>query len=153
MDKFDEKLEQRVWQRVRGGGNCDSQPGPAATLQTLALAEQTSAAVYLMLSRMAQGPEKTLLRQLFERERQHSRILRGSSSLQDGLPLSLRPVPPDSERVETALRKCYSRALQTMNHYAAREQDPHYGIIFRQLLHQEQEQCRMIAQILGMSGH
>lgn len=152
MDKFDEKLEQRVWQRVRSGGPAQEPLCPAVPLQALALAEQSSAAVYLMLSRMAQGPEKAMLRQLFERERQHSRVLCGISILQDGRPLSVRPVPPDSERAETALRKCYSRALQTMSHYAARENDPHYGIIFRQLLHQEQEQCRMIAEILGMSG-
>lgn len=149
MEHFDEALEQRVWQRIRGGA--DPVSGQAG-LQALALAEHSAAAVYLMLARMAQGPEKALLRQLFERERQHGRILNGINILQEGTALAIRPVPPDNDRAETALRKCYSRTLQAMTHYAARENDPHYGVIFRQLLHQEQEHCRMIAEVLGMTG-
>ena len=149
MGNFDETLEQRVWQRVRAGADpLSGQTG----LQALALAEHSTAAVYLMLARMAQGPEKNLLRQLFERERQHGRVLNGISILQDGEALAIRPVPPENDRPEVALRKCYSRTLQAIAHYAARENDPHYGVIFQQLLRQEQEHCRMIAEVLGMTG-
>jgi rubrerythrin len=149
MEQFDTALEKRVWQRVHG---CAEPEGTAPGLQALALAEHTTAAVYLMLARMAQGPEKALLRQLYQQEKQHSRILSGISVLRDGQALVLRPIAPDNDRPEAALRKCYSRTLQAFACYSDRERDGEYGAIFHQLARQEQEHCRIIAEILGITG-
>lgn len=142
MEKIDAGMEQRVWQRVRG----EEQPAP---LQQLAAAEKNAAAVYLMLSRSAQGPEKAMLRQMFERERSHSRCLNGMSILSDDRVLSVRTVPPANDRPEVALRKCYAHTLRAIREYESRENDPEYGPVFRHILHQEREHCRMILEILG----
>ena len=142
MDNVDTELEQRVWQRVRG----EAEP---MGLQALAAAEQNAAAVYLMLSRMLQGPEKSMLRQMFERERNHSRCLNGISLLSDDRALSVRTAPPSNDRPEVALRKCYTHTLRAISAYATRQEDPEYGHIFRHLRRQEEEHCRMIAEILG----
>lgn len=142
MENFDAALEQRVWQRVRGEGQ-------AATLQAMAAAEQSAAATYLMLSRVAQGPEKAQLRQLFERERNHGRCLNGISILSEDKPLSVRTLPPQNDRPEIALRKCYAQTLRAIREYSGRTEDPEYGHVFRHMLHQEKEHCRMILEILG----
>ena len=142
MEHIDTALEQRVWQRV----HAEEQ---ATGLQTLAAGEQTAAAVYLMLSKMLQGPEKAILRQLFERERSHSRWLNGIHLLQTGQRLTARAAPPENDRPEVALRKCYARTLQAIRTYEQRQNDPEFGHVFRELTRQEQEHCRMILDILG----
>ena len=142
MENFDAQLERRVWQRVRADA-------PPVSLQAMAAAEHTTAAVYLMLSRMMQGQQKEQLRRLFQREREHGRLLSGMSRLSEGKPLSFRAEQPEGDRLEIALRKCYVRTLQAAGNYAARENDPDFGHVFRELRRQEEENCTMILQILG----
>ena len=142
MAQFDEELEQRVWQRVRG-------QSPQQSLQTLAAAERSSAAVYLMLSRMMQGRQKELLRQLYHREQNHSRYLNGISILRDGGALSARPSPPEGQKPENILRRCYAGSLKAAREYETLAQDPQYGGIFARMAREEQENCAMILEILG----
>jgi hypothetical protein len=51
MEKFDEQLEKRVWERIHGEGQVRS-------LQSLAVSERGNAAAYLRLTRMTQGAQK-----------------------------------------------------------------------------------------------
>lgn len=145
MDDYDLSMAERVWQRVRGGSAPESQTG----LQALAAAEQNAAAVYLFLSKGMQGRKKELLRQLYHRERNHCRYLNGISLLRDGKALSVRTAPPDGQRTEGLLRRCYARTLQAVSEYEARQEDPEYGPVFRELARQEREHCMMILEILG----
>lgn len=142
MEKFDEQLEQRVWQRIHG----EVKP---ASLQALAAAERSCAAAYLRLARMVQGPEKGILRQLFERERQHGKILNGLSIAQSGQALSIRTVPPAADSLQVALRKCYAASLKAAAEYRRCSADVEHGAVFAHLAQQEQEHCVMILEILG----
>ncbi len=139
---MDEELEQRVWQRVRGQ---EAQP----SLQTLAVKERSAAAMYLMLSRMAQGRKKELLRQLYHREQNHCRYLCGISVARDGKHLSIRIAAPEAKTAENALRRCYAASLQAMRHYSAGAGDPEYGHVFERLAREEGENGAMILEILG----
>ena len=141
MAEFDEELEKRVWQRVRGQEQ--------QTLQALAAAEKSSAAMYLMLSRMMQGRQKELLRQLYHRERDHSRYLNGISILRDGKALTARAVPPEGQRIEHMLRRCYAGCLKAAEEYESRATDREYGHIFARMAREEQENGAMILEILG----
>ena len=142
MAEFDEMMENRVWQRIHAEGS-------GQTLQSLAVAERSTAAVYLRLARMTQGPEKALLRQLFERERRHSRCIHGVSMAAEGKPLSMRTVPPAADHPTAALRKCYAASLKAAAEYDRRGADPDYGCVFRELAREEREHCRMILEVLG----
>ena len=142
MEKIDEKLEKRVWQRVCGNQNSPNIPG-------LSAAEQDLSAVYFALSRMAQGNQKNLLRQLYQKERSHSRCLWGISRLQDG-PKGRKEAPlPVIDRPETALRKCYALTLKAMQAYSQLESAPEYGHIFQALYREEVENCRLLLELLG----
>ena len=143
MAEFDEELEKRVWQRVRG-----QEPGQPS-LQALAAAEKSSAAMYLMLSRMMQGRQKELLRQLYHREQNHSRYLNGVSILRDGKALTARPAPPEGQRIENILRRCYSGCLKAQREYEKHSLDPEYGPIFARMAREEQENGAMVLEILG----
>lgn len=142
MAEFDEELEQRVWQRVRGAA---AKP----PLQTMAAAERSAAAGYLMLSRMMQGRQKELLRQLYHREQNHGRLLKGISVLRDGKRLSVHTVPPEGKTPESILRRCYAATLQAAESYAEQSKDREYGPIFEKLAREERENCAMILEILG----
>ena len=142
MEKIDAQLEQRVWQRVRG------EERPVA-LQPLAAAEMNLAAVYRMLMGMYQGPEKAVLRRLFEEERRHSRMLAGIHLLREGKPMTARGVPPEGDRPETALRKCYAQTLRAMRSYSEQANDAEYGHVFREMARQEEEHARLLLELLG----
>lgn len=142
MAELDEELEKRVWQRVRGQEQ-------ALPLQSLAAAEKSGAGMYLMLSRMMQGRQKELLRQLYHREQNHSRLLNGISILRDGKALTARPIPPEGQRVEHILRRCYAGCLKARQEYEKYMTDPEYGAIFARMAREEQENGAMILEILG----
>ena len=144
MEKIDPAMEQRVWKRVRA-----DEPAAPTGLQELAAAEQSEAAVFLMLSRQLQGREKALLRKLFEQEQAHGAVLRGMHSTMTGNRLAVRTSPPQPETPETALRKCYGRKLRALAEYESRRSDREYGMVFCHLARQEQEHCAMILEILG----
>lgn len=144
MEKHNLELEQRVWKRVRG----EEQREPVS-VQALAAAEQSEAAVHLMLSRQMQGREKALLRKIFEEDRCHGAILRGMNELVTGKRLTLRTLPPEPATPEIALRKCYARKLQAIAEYESRVSDKEYGCVFSQMARQEREHCAMILEVLG----
>ena len=144
MDKMDSEMEQRVWKRVRG-----EMPEAPPGLQAMAAAEQNEAAVYLMLSRQLQGREKAMLRRLFSEEQSHAAILRGMQLAITGQRLAVRPVPPEPQMPEIALRKSYGRKLQALASYESRTNDREYGAVFLQLARQEREHCAAILEILG----
>ncbi len=144
MGDFDETMEQRVWQRVRGDA-------PQTSLQVLATAEKANAAVYLRLARLAQGPEKQTLRRLFEMERRHGQILGGIHLLSLDRQLSVQTAAPAAETMGVALRKCYAAALRAAAEYQQRTGDPEYGPAFAQLAAQEREHCCLLLELLGMA--
>lgn len=142
MQTIDETLEKRVWQRVQGVPELTGLPG-------LAAAERGQAAVYLALSRMAQGEHKSLLRQLYQKERSHSRCLGGICRLLDGRRLQKEGPLPVIERAETALRKCYAQTLRAIQSYQQLESHREYGHVFQMLRQEEEENCRLLLEILG----
>ena len=142
MENLDTALEQRVWQRVRPSEE-------VLALQPLVAAEQSLAATYRMLMGMLQGQERLMLRRLFETERRHGQMLSGMYLLTEGKPLSVRTVPLKADRPETALRKCYGQTLRAMRAYDGQKNDPEHGHVFRFLTQQEEEQARMLLEILG----
>ncbi len=142
MGELDESMEKRVWERVRGEAQSPS-------LQVLAAAEKANAAVYLRLARLAQGPEKALLRQLFERERRHGQLLGGIHLLTTDKALSVRTASPAADSMGVALRKCYAATLKAIAEYERHSQDREYGPAFAQLAAQEQEHCIMLLELLG----
>lgn len=145
MGMYDESMEKRVWERVRS-------EAPQKSLQVLAAAEKANAAVYLRLSRLAQGPEKALLRQLFERERRHGHLLGGIHFLTEDKALSVRTAAPPADTMALALRKCYAATLQAVAEYDRRSQDPEYGHAFARMAAQEREHCTMLLELLGSTG-
>lgn len=142
MAEIDEELEKRVWQRVR-------EPETPRSLQAMAAAERSAAAMYLMLSRMMQGRKKELLRQLYHREQLHSRYLSGISLVRDGKALAVRTAPPEGKTPENCLRRCYAGCLQAAREYRSCADDREYGPIFARMAREEEENCAMILEILG----
>ena len=145
MDKYDTSVEARVWQRVRG----TEESPPKQSLQTLAAAELSEAAVHLMLSRQLQGKEKALLRKIFEEDQSHASCLKGMHFFQTDSAISVRPVSPAPESPVAALRKSYARKLKIAKEYENRISDPEYGGVYKALAHQEQEHCRLILELVG----
>ena len=142
MEKIDEGMEKRVWQRVHGIWQ-------GVNLQGMAAAEQNLAAVYLSLAQIYQNKNRQLLQRLHERERNHGYCINGISRVRDGKQMKIQTVKPSVERPETVLRKCYAQTLQALQTYRQMEADGEFGHIFRTLRQQEEENCVLLLQILG----
>ena len=146
METMDPKREREVWQRVRG------EPDLPGELKKLAAREWADAAVYLMLSRQLQGPQKATLRKLFEQEQSHAACLRGIYLMLTDQPLTARASPPAPDAPELALKKCCGNKLRSAAAYEALGGTAEYGPIFQQLARQEREQCRALLELIGNLG-
>jgi hypothetical protein len=145
LEQFDLNTEDRIWQRV----HAEQPPKLEQSLQSLAAAELSEAAAFLMLSRQLQGKEKTIARKIYEEDQNHTACLKGIHYFTFDTPLAIRPVPPTPELPVIALRKAYGRKLRALRQYESRLDDPEYGAVYQALARQEQEHCRLILELVG----
>lgn len=142
MQQIDRELEQRVWERVNGGGQ-------ERSLQALAAAEKSAGALYLMLARLMQGRAKEQLRQLYHRTQTHGRYLGGMNMLLEGQPLSVHTAPPEPGRTAVLLSRCYTGALRAAEEYEKRGKDRTFGPIFERMAQNHRDSCATILELMG----
>ena len=145
MNHFDPEKAARVWQRVQGS-NADS---AAVGLQGLLMRAAGDAQVYQSLSRRYTGKASHILQQMAQQEQSHIACLKGICTLVRGAAPSFPVSPLPADTPETALRKCYRSALQSLAEYEARSSDPDYGQVFSQLAQQKRTHCVHILSLLG----
>ncbi|MBQ8833468.1 MAG: hypothetical protein IJ001_12755 [Oscillospiraceae bacterium] len=141
-----EDRETKVWQRVFAG------PGGQGPMELRPLIRWAaeSAAVYRGL--MTGGKHRELLRKLYEEELANLACLRGMAILSGGAQETPGKLSIGREPAEKALEKCYHRTRRAMVEYTARSAEPEYGAVFRTLADRAQEQCALIAQLIGTLG-
>lgn len=145
MEKIDQALQERVWQRVSGGRDNEDME-----LLDLIGQEWTDAVTYLALSRKVSGRSSMILRRLYEEEQTHTACLKGIYALVTGQKPVLPPPPQIREPISAALRRCYGREMQCLARYESRSSHPEYGAVFAKLAQQEQAHCKMILELIGM---
>lgn len=144
MQPIDSAKAARVWQRVQ---NTDL-PKEAGLLGMIAQ-EGSDAATYLQLSRKFQGKHSVTLRKMYEEEQAHTDCLKGLYTLITGTHPVVKATPLSTVNIETLLRQCYGREMQSLAAYEQRITDPEYGQVFFMLAAQEKEHCRILLEILG----
>ena len=143
MANYDEKMAERVWQRVRAGEQ------EQLNLQGMIQEELASSATYRQLARQLGGREGEALQRMAREEQTHAECLRGIHMLTTGevvLPKAPRPVP---ERPQLQLRRAYAGELKRIGAYDALAAHGEYGHVFASLARQEREHSRTILEILG----
>ncbi len=149
MEKIDQGMAQRVWQRVQ------SAPPPApdpAALAALISGELTDANTCLGLYRQLGGKGGTLLT-LAREDQAHAGCLRGICSLAMGKIPETAALSPRSEQPQAALRKCYVNHLARIREYEARSADPSFGPAFQKLAQEERSHCTALLSLLGTLGN
>ncbi len=145
METIDRQLQQRVWQRVHSAPPVED----SAQLLELIAGEWTDGAAYLQLSRHYTGKEAALLRQMHAQERSHVACLKGVYSILTGRPAIVKAPPLPRENREAALRRCYHRETQCLDHYRQWARHPQLGPVFERLYDQELSHCRTLLELLG----
>ena len=135
----------KIWQRVRGNTPPATDGLPGMTAGAL-----SRAALYGSLARQMQGPARSILLQLQEDERHCARCLKGVHRLATGTIMSTSPVPPASEKAETALRKCYGQTLKALAACDTRAYDAEYGPVFGMLASKMRTNCCKLAELLSL---
>ena len=145
MKDFNEEMARRVWQRVQG----EAEPVQSlGNLQALLAGEVDAAAVYARLGKAF--PEKAaVFRKLSEDCRKMADCLVGIRFLESGQRSKAKPLPAKTERIDTLLRRCYFRCLQSAEQYGQRKYSREYGSVFAALMEKKQEHCLILLEILG----
>ena len=149
MENYDKAKAARVWQRVQGAATAN----PTQGLPGMIAEEWGDASVYLALSKRVQGPSANILKKMSQDEQTHMACLKGIYTLQgQGRPDIPAPPPVDNAPVGLLLRRCYGRALQRLNWYAANENDPRYGHILPPLIQQTRHHTQLLLQLMTRPG-
>lgn len=149
MGNIDPKTARQVWQRVA------APPGPEpdrGALQALALYAGETAALYQALAAALTGKSKEQAQRLWERQRDTFFCLRGLQKLSPSSGNAPRlPKAPNMPAGKLAAQG-YRRAKHALTEYTARSIDPEFGPVFRRLALREEENCQLLAWLLGQGS-
>ncbi len=137
MEHLEPGLEQRVWQRVKGGGR--------SGLEALAAEAEGDRRALLRLA----GSRRPEIRSLAEDFGKTAAALRGAHWLITGTEASPVPVRQQEGPFREILLRCYDHALDRISCCDQWAGHPRVGPVFLCLLRQAREQCGRIAGFLG----
>ena len=146
MKNYDPKTAARVWDRVQ---NTAVPAGDSQLILILLTEEALDAATYLQLSKRLPPPQAAVIKQLAQQEQAHVSCLKGVYTMITGEKPKFVPVKVADDPPDIVLRRCYGREMRALAQYEARQNDPQYGHVFRNLARQEQEHCHRILEVLG----
>lgn len=144
MNTIDPQKAARVWQRVQGSAQLADRE-----LTAMISAALSTAATYLKLSRLFQGKESAVLRQLYEGQQAHVACLKGIYTLITGTRPSVKAMPLTGQTPESTLRQCYGKTMQILADYESRAADAEYGPVFARLADREKDSCRTLLELIG----
>lgn len=145
MEYFDPREQVKIWQRVH-----QPQPNVIENLQPMAASMQENVALYSRLARQLQGRGKELALQLREQQLSAVRCLKGVHRMVAGSVLQVGSGEPAACSAEAALRKAYGQTLKTVTFCESRSADREYGAVFEALGVRQREQCRLLAELMGL---
>ncbi len=145
MEYFDPREQVKIWQRVH-----QTQPNVIENLQPMVAIMQENAAVYSHLARQLQGRGRELAMHLHEQQLAAVRCLKGVHRLVAGSVLQVGSSGATMESSEAALRKAYGQTLKTVTFCESRSADREYGAVFEALGVRQREQCRLLAELMGL---
>ena len=146
MEKYDNQLAQRVWQRVRG-----EVTGAQGSVKGFLLAEAETLAVCRQLSRLYPA-QKRLWQQLAGDVRRNMAILRGVLYLTEGHRGEEILLNPRQEQPEALLRLSCAQCMKLEGQYRSCADDPEYGCIYERLADAKGAQLATVLEIIGNMG-
>lgn len=139
MEKIDQQMAKRVWQRVQGEG---------FSVRPMLAAERRCNSALQHLRRMLPGKGRAW-QQLEEGCRQRIRCLLGIDNQLTGERLKELPLKPRQETPQGLLRHCYQQSVALMAEYQRWGDHPEYGGVFTEFAGQMRQQCIKLLEILG----
>ena len=146
MEKLDQDLQKRVWQRVQGKNSMP--PLGKVNCKSWMLAAQENAAVYHRFAQSAQGREAEQLKRMYQECQKCIACLKGICRLR-GERVEVRPLPREKEPRRNQLELCYSRERKLWEELDQYTCDSDHGLVYGRLARQAQEHCVTILEILG----
>lgn len=147
MERMDKNREGQVWQRV-----LNPQPVPTHRegLRFLRRESMALAGVYRQLMTTLGGKPGEKAGQLYREESITASCLRGLEVLRGEDGGKMKAPPASREPALRLLRGCYQRTRNCLTEYTARTVDPETGAVFRQLANRAEQQCALLAELMGM---
>ena len=149
MREFDSETVRKIWQRVQSDLPVSQPAKETMGLPEWIAWELTFENLYRRIAGKMSGRTANTLRQFARQERQHAQLLRGICVMTGGTAPKIHPVPVQKASVSVLLRQCYGEKLRAISQYEKQCADNQFGDVFRNILQQEQAQCRFLLQLLG----
>lgn len=148
MEKIDQALQSKVWQRVQNRDMPDLPALGKDNLKPLLLTAQENQQVYQTVSRQLPGKEGEKIRKLQMESRNCIACMKGICRIW-GEPVKVPQLPVEKEPVKRALMKCYHRENKLRTEWEHRTTDPEYGAIYTHLAQRAREHCVAVMEVLG----
>ena len=146
MEKLDQDLQKRVWQRVQGKNTMP--PLGKVNCKSWMLTAQENASTYQSLSQRLSGREGEQMKRLHQESMKCIACMKGICRLR-GENFKLGPLPQERAPQRKLLEGCYRRERQLWEEFERHGSDADHGIVFGRLAQQAQEHCVTIMEILG----
>ena len=131
---MEEQLENRIWQRVRGGVD------PAEELRQCLLRQGELLGMYRNLSRRGGRGQ-----QLYEQKQHQIACLRGLLRVMTGQCVA----PPRSPEAPVDLLRCHRAELEFLGQLKCWSKEGELAALFDALTDRQKCQCRLVLEILG----
>ena len=153
MDRFDSEQVRKIWQRVQGNQpevhTAPAEWNPHFELSGAITRELSCAALYRLLAKKVPQAIRNQIHRLAAEEHRHAAALQGICAVTEGRCPHMRRIPTENAPVPVLLRRCYGQKLQAIADYKKRVSDPRHGSVYQKMLEQEQNQCRILLQMIG----
>lgn len=149
MREFDKETVRKIWQRVQSEHSVSGQARETGNLWEWISLELSFGDAYRRVAAKMSGQAASKLRQLARQEQHHAELLRGVCVMTEGTAPKVHLVSFGKAPASVLLRQCYGEKLRAISQYEKRASDSQFGEIFRDILAEEQAQCRFLLQLLG----
>ena len=131
---MEERMESKIWQRVRGGAD------PAEELRQCLQKQGELLGMYRALSRRGGRG-----RQLYEQKSSQIACLRGLLRVMTGQTVA----PPRSPEVQVDLLRCHREEMEFLRQLKRWSREGELAVLFESLADRQKCQCRLVLEILG----
>ena len=138
--------EQAVWQRVMAA----KENVQENSLKTHAMQSMEAIREYTALQRKNNGRLHQLASELYKQEQQVLQGLKGLQQLQTGTPMQLPKLPGYSDPDRRCMVRRYHSTRKAATEFMIRSAESEWGCVFLAMAKIQENQCFLLAQVLGM---
>lgn len=149
MEKLDQDLQRRVWQRVQSKTPPEVVPPARENIKAWLLLARENGIAYKQLARQMGSARSEQLHKLEQQSRRWAACARGICQMK-GETVKFPSLQPPKEAPGKLLEKCYQRERRLWEEAERCAGDAGFGPVYRELAAQALGRCIILLELMGM---